>query len=166
MGMMMERKIEKGAGAGAQLRMRRSVRALASANVVATVAVEDLVVGRIVAVGAGVEVARRGDGAGVVTGGGEVAAERIVGAVAGVEAETGETGAGTEGWRRDWEVLLVGGEEEIGRRADPPRVLPEAWEMSTASFTSGMYDLPALNSHLHLRRGMAGLSSVCNSVRE
>ena len=83
--MMMERKIEKGAGGRSisrpfrrldfcypgvevQLRMRRSVRALASANVVVTVAVEDLVVGRIVAVGAGVEVARRGDGAGVVTG--------------------------------------------------------------------------------------------------
>ena len=48
--------------------MRRSVLDLASGNVVATVAVADLVVGRIVAVGAGVEVGRRGDGAGVVTG--------------------------------------------------------------------------------------------------
>merc|ERR1719180_56404 len=130
MGMMMERKIEKGAGAGAQLRMRRSVLDLASGNVVATAAVGDLVVGRIVAVGGGVEVERRGDGAGVVTGGGEVAAERIVAAGAGVEAETGETGAGTGEWRRDWEVQLVGEVEETGRRADPPRVLPEAWEMS------------------------------------
>merc|ERR1719234_1447265 len=144
--------------------MRRSVRALASGNVVETVAVGDLVVGRIAAVDGGVEVVRRGDGAEVATGGGEVVAARIVGAVAGVEAETGETGAGTEGWRRDWEVQLVGG-EEIGRRADPPRVLPEAWEMSTANFTSGMCDLPALNSRLHLRRGMGGQSSVCNSVR-
>jgi len=150
---------------GAQLRMRRSVLDLASGNVVETVAVADLVVGRIVAVGAGVEVERRGDGAGVVTGVGEVEAARIVAVVAGVEAETGETGAGTGEWRRDWEALLVGGVVEIGRRADPPRVLPEAWEMSTANFTSGMSDLPALNSHLHLRRGMGGLSSVCNSVR-
>merc|ERR1719234_2402189 len=143
---MMERRIEKGAGVGAQSRMKRSVLALASANVVETVAVEDLVVGRIDAVGAGGEVARRGDGAGVVTGVGEVVAARTVEAVAGVEAETGETGAGTGEWRRDWEVLLVGGVVEIGRRADPPRVLPEAWEMSTASFTSEMFDLPALNS--------------------
>jgi len=162
---MMERKIEKGAGVGAQLRMRKSVLDLAKGNVVATVAVGDLVVGRIVAVGAGVEVERERDGAGVATGGGEVVAARIVVAVAGVEAETGETGAGTEGWRRDWEVQLVGEVEETGRRADPPRVLPEAWEMSTASFTSGMCDLPALNSHLHLRRGMGGQSSVCNSAR-
>ena len=85
---MMERKIEKEAGGwviysssrlsqpldfcysgvGVQLRMRRSVLDLASGNVVEIVAVGDLVVGRIVAVGAGVEVGRRGDGAGVVTG--------------------------------------------------------------------------------------------------
>ena len=101
----------------------------------------------------------------IVEGVGEVAAARTVGAVAGVEAETGETGVGTGEWRRDWEVQLAGGEEEIGRRADPPRVPLEAWEMSTANFTSGMCDLPALNSLLHLRRGMGGQSSVCNSAR-
>ena len=82
---MMERKIEKGAGGrsisrpfrrldfcysgvGVQLRMRRSVLDLASGNVVEIVAVGDLVVGRIVAVGAGGEVARERDGAGVATG--------------------------------------------------------------------------------------------------
>ena len=55
-------------GVGAQLRMRRSVRDLASGNVVGTVAVGDLEAVKIVAVGAGVEVAREGGGAGAATG--------------------------------------------------------------------------------------------------
>jgi len=161
---MMGRKIGKGAGVGAQLRMRRSVRDLASGSVVGTAAVGDLEAVKIVAVGAGVEVAREGGGAGAATGGGEVVAGRTDAAGAGVEAGTGETGAGTGVWKQDWAAQLAG-VVETGRRADPPKVLPGAWEMSTASFTSGTFDLPALNSHSLLRRGTAGLSSVCNLAR-
>ena len=55
-------------GVGAQLRMRRSVRDLASGSVVGTAAVGDLEAVKIVAVGGGVEVAREGGGAGAVIG--------------------------------------------------------------------------------------------------
>lgn len=153
-------RIRKGAGAEAQLRMRGSDLALVRGNEAGTEAVGDLAAGKIVAVGAGVEVGRGEGGAGAGTGG-EVGAAKIVAADAGVEAEIGGTGAETDGWRRDWEVQLV----ETGTRVDPPRVLPAGWEMCTASFTYGMYDLPALNSLLLQRRGMEGPSSACNSVR-
>ena len=89
---------------------------------------------------------------------------KIVAAGAGVEAETGETGVETGGWRQDWAAQLV----EVaatGRRADPPRALPVEWEMSTVNFTSGMCDLRALNNLLLLRRGTEGPFSACNSVR-
>jgi len=161
---MMGTRIGRGAGVGAQLRMRRSDPDPVSGNAAGTVVVGDPVAGRIVAAGVGVEVARGEDVAGAVTGGEGVGAERIVAAGAGVEAETGETGAETEEWRQDWAAQLA---EVVatGRRADPPRVLPAAWETSTASFTSGMCDPRALNSLLLLRRGMEGPSSACNSVR-
>lgn len=161
---MMGTRIGKGAGVGAQLRMRRSDPDLGSGNAAETGVVGDLVAGKIVAAGARVEVARGKDGAGAVTGGGGVGAVRIVAAGAGVEVETGETGVETGGWRQDWAAQLAG-VAATGRKADPPRVLLAAWETSTASFTSGMCDPQALNSLLLLRRGMGGPSSACNLVR-
>jgi len=161
---MMGIRIGKGAGVGAQLRMRRSDPDLARGNEAGTGVVDDPAAGKIVAAGVGVEVVRGEDGAGAVTGGGGVGAVKIVAAGAGVEAGTGETGVETGGWRRDWAAQLA----EVaatGRKADPPKVLPAGWEMSTASFTSGMCDQRALNSLLLPRRGMEGPSSACNSAR-
>jgi len=160
---MMGIRIGKEAGAGAQLKMRRSDPDLARGNEAGTGVVGDPAAGKIVAVGAGVEVVRGEDGAGAVTGGG-VGVVKIVAAGAGVEAETGETGVETGGWRRDWAAQLA----EVaatGRKADPPRALPVEWEMSTVNFTSGMCDLRALNNLLLLRRGTEGPFSACNSVR-
>jgi len=161
---MMGTRIGKGAGVGAQLRMRKSVPDLARGNEAGTRLVGDPAAGRIVAAGGRVEVVRGKDGAGAVTGGGGVGAAKIVAAGEGVEAETGETGVETGGLRRDWEVQLAE-EAETGRRADPPKVLPAGWEMSTASFTSGMCDLRAPNSLLLPRRGTEGPSSACSSAR-
>merc|ERR1719432_557699 len=155
---MMGIRIGKGAGAGVQLKMRRSDPDLARGNEAGTGVVGDPAAGKIVAVGAGGEV-----GAGAVTGGG-VGVVKIVAAGAGVEAETGETGVETGGWRRDWAAQLA----EVaatGRRADPPKVLPAGWAMCTVNSISGMFDQRALNSLLLLRRGMEGRSSACNSVR-
>jgi len=154
----------KGAGVGAQLRMRRSDPDLARGNEAGTGVVGDPAAGKIAAADVRVEVVRGEDGAGAVTGGGGVGAVKIVAAGAGVEAETGETGVETGGWRRDWAAQLV----EVaatGRKADPPRALPVEWEMSTVNFTSGMCDLRALNNLLLLRRGTEGPFSACNSVR-
>ena len=128
--------------------------------------------------GGGVGVAKGEDGVGAVTGlfgvffsrlnflwkGGEVGAARIVEAVAEAGAEIEETGVETEGWRQDWAAQLAGA-AETGRRVDPPKVLPVAWEMFTANFTSETFDLQALNSLSLLRRGTAEPSSACNSVR-
>jgi len=113
--------------------------------------------------GGGVGVAKGEDGVGAVTGG-EVGAARIVEAVAEAGAEIEETGVETEGWRQDWAAQLAG-VAETGRRVDPPKVLPVAWEMFTANFTSETFDLQALNSLSLLRRGTAEPSSACNSVR-
>jgi len=161
---MMGTRIGKGAGVGAQLRMRRSDPDPASGNEAGTEVVGDPVAGRIVAAGVGVEVARGEDEAGAATGGGGAGVVRIVAVDEGVEVETEEIGAETEGWRQDWAAQLAG-VVATGRKADPPRVLPAAWEMFTASFTSGMCDPRALNSLLLLRRGTEGPSSACNLVR-
>merc|ERR1719228_1055492 len=90
--MMMGIRIGKEAGAGAQLKMRRSDPDLARGNEAGTGVVGDPAAGKIVAVGAGVEVARGNEArTGVV---GDPAAGKIVAVGAGVEAVRGEDGAG------------------------------------------------------------------------